>query len=315
MALVLLSCGGGGSDPTPSDPCIDQGICPPTHPAGRSVTDYSVTGTPFGIAVSESGQVYVTKLLEVSVGFATIPLSDTVDSDFPAADVPTDVGFVPALPKAYVTNQGANNVSVINTASNTPTNLLPLGTLPYRVLSTAGNRTYITFGASKLKVLNSATDAVVDSIAVGGGANGLILSPSGATLYVSHTGGQISIISTASLSVVDSFLVGGTPQDIAISPDGLNLYVANEGVGVQRVDLASKTVVATLAVPAFALRLTPDGVQLWAAASGTVTVIDRATFIAEPGIDVNGNARRIAFGRNGRMTLVANEGGYISVIH
>jgi len=264
--------------------------------------------------VSDSGEVYVTKLLEVSVGHAKIPLSATITASFPTGDVPTDVGFVPGLPKAYVTNQGANNVGVINTTTNLQSNLLPLGTLPYRVLSTAGNRTYVTFGASKLKVLNSTTDALTDSIAVAGSANGLVLSPNGSTLYVSHTGGQVSVISTASLAVIDSFAVGGTPQDIAISPDGLTLYVANEGVGVQRVDVASKTVTGTIAVPAFAMRSTPDNVELWVASGETVTVIDRAAFTAEPGIDVGGNARRIAFGRNGRMVLVANEAGYVSVI-
>lgn len=315
LSFILLACGGdGGPDPDPVDPCVDQGICPATHPVGRAVTDFNVTGTPFGIAVSDSGEVYVTKLLEVSVGHSSIPLAATISASFPTGDIPTDVGFVPGLPKAYVTNQGANNVGVINTTTNLQSNLLPIGSLPYRVLSTAGNRTYITFGASKLKVLNSTTDVVTDSIDVAGSANGLILSPNGSTLYVSHTGGRISIISTTSLTVTDSFNVGGTPQDIAISPDGLTLYVANEALGVQRVDLAAKAVTGTIIAPAFGMRMTPDDVQLWVAGGGTVTVINRAAFTAEPAIAVNGNARRLAFGRNGLMVLVANEGGYVSVI-
>lgn len=315
VVLTLVACGSNdGTDPLP-DPCLDQGICPATHPTGRAVTNFDVTGTPFGIAVSESGEVYVTKLHEVSVGRSTVPLTGIVNASFPVADVPTDVGFVPGLPKAYVTNQGANNVSVINTATDLQTNLLPIGDLPYRVLSSAGNRTYITFGAGKLMVLNSSTDAVTDSIDGTDGANGLILSPDGNTLYVSNTGGKMSVISTASLTVTDSFLLAGTPQDIAISPDGLTLYVANEGVGVQRVDLATKTVTGTIVAPAFGMRITPDNVQLWVAKDETITVIDRVAFTAEPPIAVPGGvARRIAFGRNGLMALVANEGGFISVI-
>jgi YVTN family beta-propeller protein len=315
LGAIPAACGTEAPSDLPQlDACIDDGICPATHPAGRTVTSVPVTGTPFGIAVSDSGEVYVTKLHEVAVGRSTIPLTGAVTASFPVADVPTDVGFVPGLPKAYVTNRGANNVSVINTATDLQTNLLPIGTLPYRVLSTAGNRTYITFGASALKVLNSSTDAVIDSIAVSGGPNGLVLSPNGNTLYVSNTGGMVSIINTASLTV-DSFLLAGKPQDIAISPDGQTLYVANEDLGVQRVDLVTRMVTGTIAVPAFSMRMTPDDVQLWVAKDETITVIDRAAFTSEPSIAVPGGiARRIAFGRNGRMVLVANEGGFISVI-
>lgn len=304
----IIVTSGNGADTVPVN------VYSPSHP-GSNATTVTVPGGPFGVATAGNSLVYVTELFGGKIAHDTLPISSATVTEFAVGADPTDVAFTPRAMKAFVTNQASLNLGVIDPVTQAQVSTVPLGDNPFRVLAARNNRTYVTLAAGKVMVLNSTTNAKVDSFAVDHAPNGVVLSGDGNTLYVSSTSsGRILAINVTSGARADSITVGGTPQDIALSPDGLTLYVANEGTGVQQVDLASRTVTNTLVVPAFGMRLTPDGTQLIVASGGTVTVIDRAAFTAAPGIAVNGTARRVAFAQGGRVALIANEGGYVSVI-
>ena len=72
---------------------------------------------------------------------------------------------------AYISNQNSNNVSVINTATNTVTATVTVGTNPLGVaVSPDGTRAYVTnFGANTVSVINTATNTVTATITVGTG--------------------------------------------------------------------------------------------------------------------------------------------------
>lgn len=299
---------------TESDTVIVN-VYSPSHP-GTGLTTLSTTGNPFGIALSGSGQLYFTKLQSAVIARDTLPFTSPITQTFPVGTFPTDVAFVPRQLKAVVTNQGDNTVGLIDVRTHAQTGTLGLSANPFRVLNAPNNRTYVTLSVGVVMVFNSTTNARLDSIVVDPAPNGLALSPDASVLYVSSTtSGRITVISASTNTVVNAFTVGGTLQDLEISPDGLTLYAATEGLGVQRIDVGTQTAIDTLLMPAFGMKLTPDGAQLFVVGSSTLTIIDRATFTAAPGIDLGGNARRVAFGRGGRLAVVSNEsGGYASVL-
>lgn len=118
---------------------------------------------------------------------------------------------------AYVTNQGSNTLSVIDTASNT----------------------------------------VTATVGVGNGPYGVAVSPNGARVYVANGGGAIvSVLDTATNTVTATVNVGAGPGGVAVHPDGARVYVANYVNGtVSVLDAATNTVTATVNVGSFPIAL------------------------------------------------------------
>ena len=67
-----------------------------------------------------------------------------------------------AAPFAYVTNEHSNNVSVIDTATNTLVATIPVGTIPFAVAVTPdGTHVYVTNdGSNNVSVIGTATNTV-----------------------------------------------------------------------------------------------------------------------------------------------------------
>jgi YVTN family beta-propeller protein len=89
---------------------------------------------------------------------------------------------------AYITNSGSNNVSVIDTATNTVIATIPVGSLPY----------------------------------------GAAVAPDGSTVYVTNQGtppscagtAAVSVIAATSSTVTTTIAVGSAPEGVAVTPDG-----------------------------------------------------------------------------------------------
>jgi YVTN family beta-propeller protein len=112
----------------------------------------------------------------------------------------------------------------------------------------------------------------------------------------------------------------GVLQGIAISTDGSELYVLDQSFTMLRVlSVASGTEIVQVPLDgfdAFALALSPDNAQLYAAltGSGVVRVIDRASRTIVKSIQTGGSPRRIAFSAGGETAVIANEAGWVDFI-
>ena len=115
-----------------------------------------------------------------------------------------------AAPFAYVTNQGSNTVSVIDTATNT----------------------------------------VVATVAVGSNLVGVAVTPDGTHVYVANAvDNTVSVIRTAINTVVKKIPVGTTPNGVAVTPDGALVYVVNfSSNNVSVIARPGNTVVKTIPV-------------------------------------------------------------------
>jgi len=106
------------------------------------------------------------------------------------AFVSCSLGSVQTLAQnAYITNDGSGNVSVIDTATNTVTATIPVGTAPFAVT----------------------------------------VSPNGGTVYVANIDSDnVSAIAASTNKVIATITVGSAPEGVAASPDGSTVYVANQ---------------------------------------------------------------------------------------
>jgi YVTN family beta-propeller protein len=87
--------------------------------------------------------------------------------------------------KVYITNQLSNTVSVIDSASNTVTATVSVGTIPFGVAVTPnGSKVYVTNNGNSVSVIDSATDTVIATIPSGGNSPlGVSVTPDGSKVY------------------------------------------------------------------------------------------------------------------------------------
>ena len=162
------------------------------------------------------------------------------------------VPLAQAAPFAYITNTDSGTVSVLDTADNTVTASVAVGSGPGGVAVTPdGTRVYVTNRASDtVSVLDTADNTVIATVAVGDVPFGVAVTPDGTRVYVANDGsGTVSVLDTADNTVIATVAVGDVPFGVAVTPDGAFVYVANRNSNsVSVIDTADNTVIATVGV-------------------------------------------------------------------
>lgn len=149
----------------------------------------------------------------------------------------------------------------------------------------AQTRSYVAHPEGLVTVLDTQTNAVVDTITVctDFSCSPLIpaVTPNGARVYVTNISqNTVSVIDTLTNTVVDTITVGQSPWGIAITPDGKRAYVANTSGTISVIDTATNTVTATITDSdgPSGVAITPDGTRAYVSNGlGTVSVVDTST--------------------------------------
>ena len=230
--------------------------------------------------------------------------------------------FPAAGPYAYVTNYSSNTVSVVNTANNTVSATIPVGSGPYGVaVHPNGTTVYVTnYAGSSVSVIDAATNLVTATIPVATHPYGIDVSPDGSRLYIAaYSSNSVTVIDTSTNLVVATVPVGASPRAVVVSHDGSRVYVANFAANsISVIDPVSNAVAATVTLPAgsgpIGLMLTPDNQTLYVTAysSGKVYVIDAVPNAVKTFIPVGTRPWGIAITPDGKTIYVGNYSGSIS---
>ncbi len=144
----------------------------------------------------------------------------------------------------------------------------------------AQTRAYVAnTNANVVSVIDTTTNLVTGTIAVGAAPAEVAITKDGKRAYVANTGSStVSVIDAEAQAVVDTIPVADAPTTIAVSPLGDRVYVIGNAGLLQVIDTGSDAPTASVAVAGSNPRiaLTPDGKRLFVAA-GTVSVIDTET--------------------------------------
>jgi len=226
-------------------------------------------------------------------------------------------GLVDVNPNyAYVTSVGSNNISIIDTSTNTVVNTILAGTSPWSVAITPnGLYAYVTDIATfVVAVINISTNTVVSDISVGTSPWGVAITPNGLYAYVTNYGSNnVSVINTSTNTVVATISVGTNPTGVAITPNGLYAYVTNRGsANASVINTSTNAVVATISVGTspFDIAITPNGLYAYVTnyGSNNVSVINTSTNTVVATISVGTNPTGVAITPNGLYAYVANYG-------
>ena len=216
-------------------------------------------------------------------------------------------------PLAYVMNSQEGTVSVIDTATNTVSTIIPVGTDPHMIAFTPdGARAYITDASDgAVFVIATATNAVVATIPGNRQSRHVAITPDGLSAYVSG-GDDIAVIDTQTNTVIDT--ISGVATQIAITPDGSRAYATadlNGDILVLVIDTTTNSVLTTIPVGGapIGIAITPDGTKVFVAGgsdSDTVAVIDADTNTIIATIPLEGNLYAVAITPDGSRAYVAD---------
>ena len=159
---------------------------------------------------------------------------------------------------------------------------------------------------SSVSVINTSTNAVISTIAVGSEPRNLVLTPDGTRVYVPNRGSDnVSVIATATNTVIATVTDASfdEPYAAAVTADGTEVWIANkEGGGsstgsVTIISTATNTVIDTISDPCF---VSPEGIAVnpvldeayvISRGSGVVCTIDRSSRTVTDTIAVGGEPR------------------------
>lgn len=224
--------------------------------AARKMTgtiDVSPYIAPHGLQVDARGTLYAT--CDLSRKFLVIdPKSRKITAAIDTEGTGHWIAVLPDGSKAYVANKDDRPfVSVIDIRAGKMTGKvgMPNGTQGITVSPDGKRVLAVDYKDPKFMVIDTATDKVVDTVAVEKNQRGpfrVKYSPDGSKLVTCESGqGVANIISTADLHGKQTVLtVGKTPFGIAFSADSKTVLVSNHGDGtISVIDVPGGKVVNT----------------------------------------------------------------------
>jgi YVTN family beta-propeller protein len=254
-------------------------------------------------------------------------------------DHPLGVAVSPDGHHAFITTS-PRRVTVIDTADNTVSATISVGSAPWGVAFTPdGRQAYVAnywsnenAPVGNVSVIDTANNTVSATIPVGRFPEDVAVTPDGRHAYiVNWASGNVSVIDTASNTVSTTISVGtgSFPRKVAVSPDGRHAYITHDSpysastnktpAKVSVIDIASNTVTTTipLGINALGVAVSPDGRHAYItnADSSTVSVIDTTYNTVTTTIPVGSGPKDVAVTPDGRHAYVANIGSStVSVI-
>lgn len=236
-------------------------------------------------------------------------------------------------PLLFVPNANSSSISVyqgnLDGTLTLATTMTSVGSGPAFV-AVRGDQAfaYVTLqNDNVVKVIDTRTLTITQTIATGANPGGLTLSPDGARLYVANRNDA-----TVSVYIVDAVTgelasaatptisTGTGPRRVAFSPDGMKAYVVNAtSNNVSVIDVATSSVLATVTVGTqpYDLAVNPDGQRVYVTNNGadTLSVIDASdTNYDVTSITVGAGPRGIVISPNGAHYYVARVSGSTEVI-
>jgi YVTN family beta-propeller protein len=231
--------------------------------AGRKVSTTYAFGThtgQHGVAMSRDGtRIWVTSetpnaLLEIDAANGKILHVWPTNQQRSHLVVPS-----PDERRFYVTNTVSGSVSVIDRATGAVKNI-PVGAGAEGItVSPDGREVWVAWrDDSKISVISTGTDAIVETFASGGeGPQRVQFTPDGAQVWASNVrSNTLTVFDARTRKLLGAVSVGKGPAGIVFSPDGRRGYFALSGANeIAVIDVAARQVVQT-----FNTGVEPDGI-------------------------------------------------------
>ena len=292
---------------------------PPGHPRGELAERLPVSGYPFDVIVTPNEEIWLTRLHAAALDHLGLGPLHCLGSVSTGA-TPTRIAAVGSAELAYVTNQFAAEVAIIDLRQRRQVGAIPIPGHPLgTVLSHDGQTLYVTTNLDRLYAIRLPGGQVTRSVPIPMACTNLLLHPGGTRLFVpTYKAGTILEVEARTLKPLGRYDVGGVVQEVACTTDGLRLYATNELGWLDAIHLTTgHRESLQFDTMAHGLALSPDGAMVFVGLlhAGAIAVLDRQSLAKVATIATGGRPRRIAFDGSGRRAIIANESGWVDVVH
>ncbi|TFW15577.1 YVTN family beta-propeller repeat protein [Duganella callida] len=176
----------------------------------------------------------------------------TLAKRIPLARLPSHMAFNAASSMVFITQQGSDQVSAIDLATQSVKWTLPVGKLPAGIAMTPDDKYLLVgiMGADYVEVIDWKAQKTVKRIKTGMGAHNFRAAGDGRYTYVSNrVSNSINIIDQKTLENVGQINVPGGPDCMEVTDDGKTMWVTLRWIKkVAVIDLPSRKVIKLIPV-------------------------------------------------------------------
>jgi YVTN family beta-propeller protein len=198
--------------------------------AGKNISLPHLPYSVYGLAESPNGSfIYTSTGNVVSTSTDTvIPIKNRMSNGYQG------IAITPNGKYGYLAGSKSNQVSVLNTSSNTVIKNITVGLSPVGIAITPnGQYAYVANSNSNTtSVISTSTNSIITTISMTNAPWGVAVSPNGKYVYVSQFNGTaISVISTQTNTVISTISTPNSfsPRGLAVSPNSKYLFVSEGG--------------------------------------------------------------------------------------
>ncbi|TFW23890.1 YncE family protein [Massilia arenosa] len=176
----------------------------------------------------------------------------TLAKRVPLAKLPSHIAFNAASTMAFITQQGSDQVSAIDLATQTIKWTIPVGKLPAGIMMTPDDKYLLVgiMGSDYIEVIDWRTQKTVKRIKCTEGTHNFRALGDKRTVFVSNrVGNTINVIDTQKLANVGQIAVPGGPDCMEITADGKTMWATLRWIKkVAVIDLATRKVIKMIPV-------------------------------------------------------------------
>jgi YVTN family beta-propeller protein/VCBS repeat-containing protein len=283
-----------------------------TDPEGQPLTYTLTTPPPAGKVVFDTATAKFTYTPTTSqrIGAGVTSGVDTVAMTVTVSDGTTSVPTVINIPVSptYMTESG--EIAAVNDA--------------HAVVVTA-TRAYVTNrSAGTVTVIDTTTNSVIGTIAVGPTPDALAIKPDGTRLYVtSLENNTVKVVDTSTKTVIAT-IATTTPSAVAINSSGSTLYVTSLDTGkVVTISTSTNTVTGVVTLPTGSrptgILVSPDKTKIYvisnkATGGGTVAVFGYTSTTVTTIANLSSTPTGLAVSPDNKRLYVSSADGKITVV-
>jgi len=293
----------------------------PGKPRGVLDSRLAIGGYPFDVAIGPDGVAWLTRVHAAVVERLELqPLATS--GSIRVGVAPTRVTLASSGERGWVTNQFTRDVAVVDLVSRRRIGSIAMeGNALGAALSPDERMLYVATNLDQLCAcaLSDNGGRIVRSTSLPLASTEIALHPAGNRVFVpTWKAGVILEFEARTLALVRRYEVGGAPLGVAVSRDGLRLYCGNEAGWLDIIHLPSgKSQRRMLDTPADEVALTPDQSVVYVSLrpAGQVALLDAQTLKPVGTLETGGLPRHIAFDNFGSVAIIANEAGWVDLVH
>jgi YVTN family beta-propeller protein len=187
-----------------------------------TVTGRAPVPSPHNIAIAPDGRrAYVASQVQGSAALVIVDLNTKlVAGRVPVPNVPRALNFSPDGKQLYFTEAGVSAVQILDPATNTVVDQIPVGASPHHPLFVGSGQTALVVvqGPGQLAVVDTASKAVTP-VQVGRLPHWIAVSSDGGFAYVTNENSNtVSVVSLDTKKVIGTVPIGAGPRKIVIQP-------------------------------------------------------------------------------------------------